>query len=373
MVELRPVELREGDFAAFFAAPLRAYGRESLYVSPLATDLRRFLDRAKNPLFGHSGDGRFYTAHRGGEAVGRIVAHVHHASNARHGLHRGYFGFFDCADDVEAARALLRAAEDFGRRQGCREIAGNFNLTAMQQVGVVTAGFAAAPYTDQVYNPPHVPALLLACGYTPFFPMRTVEVDLERLDPETLLGDKQRAVLADSSLRWETLRRRDFARILRDVRLVLNDGFDSNPMFVPLSEEEIFFQAADMMWIVDARISALVHGAEGPVGVVVCIPDLNPFLRATGSRFTAWTPVHYLRFRLRRRRAVVIFYSVARRRHNQGLNGAMLYRVTRALKDAGYRTLGITWIADENAASLRQVERLGARELHRLHLFRKDL
>lgn len=49
----------------------------------------------------------------------------------------------------------------------------------------------------------------------------------------------------------------------------------------------------------------------------------------------------------------------------------MLHRVTTALKAAGYATLGITWIADVNGASLRQMERLGARRLHRLHLFTK--
>jgi hypothetical protein len=64
---------------------------------------------------------------------------------------------------------------------------------------------------------------------------------------------------------------------------------------------------------------------------------------------------------------------VAQRRQGQGLNGAMLYRVTSALKRHGYTTLGITWIADVNGASLRQVERLGARRLHRLHLFAKPI
>jgi hypothetical protein len=49
----------------------------------------------------------------------------------------------------------------------------------------------------------------------------------------------------------------------------------------------------------------------------------------------------------------------------------MLHRVATALKSAGYARLGITWIADVNGASLRQVERLGARRLHRLHLFTK--
>jgi hypothetical protein len=368
-----PLELREGDFRAFFEAPFHAYGERSLYVSPLESDLRRVLDERRNPLFARCGARRFFSAHRGGQPVGRIVAHVHHASNARHGLRRSFFGYFDCADDREAARALLAQAEEFGRAQGCGEIAGNFNLTAMQQCGVLTEGFEGQPYTDQVYNPPHVPALLEACGYERFFPMRTVEVDLERLDPETLLGPKQRATLADAGLRWETIRARGIDRLLRQVCLVLNDGFDQNPMFVPLSDEEFLFQARDMLWILDPRISALVHGGAGPAGAVVCIPDQNPFLRATRSRLRWSTPLHFLKSRLRRRRAVIIFYSVARAHQDRGLNGAMLYRVTRALKDAGYLRLGITWIADVNAASLRQAQKLGGRTLHRLHLFRKAL
>ena len=367
------LELREGDARAFFQVPFVAYGARSLYVSPLESDLRRFLDAQANPLFAHFGARRFYTVHRDGAPVGRIVAHVHRASNERHGTRRSSFGYFECADDLEAARLLLTRAEDYGRAQGCSEIAGAFNLTAMQQCGILTDGFEGVPYSDQVYNPPHVPRLLEACGYERFFPMRTIEVDLARLDPQTLLGPKQRAALDDPALRWEPLRARGLAGLLRHVCRVLNDGFDRNPMFVPLTEEEFLFQAQDLMWVLDARISALVHGPEGPAGAVVCIPDLNPLLRAVGSRLSWSAPFHWLRFRLQRRRAVILFYSVAHAHQGQGLNGAMLYRVTSALKRAGYRTLGITWISDQNAASLRQAEKLGGRTLHRLHLFRKAL
>ena len=56
-----------------------------------------------------------------------------------------------------------------------------------------------------------------------------------------------------------------------------------------------------------------------------------------------------------------------------GLNGAMLSRLVAAAKTAGYRRLGTTWIGDVNQASLRQMQRLGAKPLHRLHLFGKPL
>jgi hypothetical protein len=51
----------------------------------------------------------------------------------------------------------------------------------------------------------------------------------------------------------------------------------------------------------------------------------------------------------------------------------MLYKVTSALKGAGYDELGGTWIADVNGPSLRQAEKAGAKPLHRLHLFAKSL
>ncbi|MFQ5961765.1 MAG: GNAT family N-acetyltransferase [Candidatus Methylomirabilales bacterium] len=366
-------ELREGDFDEFFLAPFVCYGSRSLYVSPLQSDLRRLLSRTDNPLFSEHGDFTFYTVRRSGRPIGRIVAHVHHSSNRRHGLQRSYFGFFDCADDQIAARTLLAAAEEWGRRHGCTEIAGNFNLTAMQQLGVMTAGFEHFPYTDQLYNPGHIPRLLTACGYDPFFPMTTFEVDLTDFDPAKLIGPKQQQILQARDLEWQRLGRRGFHELMADALSVLNDGFINNPMFVPLTQEECFFQAKDMMWIIDRRLSVLVYDEGQPVGVVVCIPDLNPLLHAARSRMTWTTPLRYLTYRLTRRRAVIIFYAVNRSFQDRGLNGAMLVRVTGALKQAGYTRLGMTWIGDTNLPSLRQAEKMGTRVLHRLHLFRKPL
>lgn len=366
-------ELRTGDFDSFFRAPFEAYGKNTLYVSPLKSDLKRLLDAHRNPLFKRPDAFSFFSVHRDGVAVGRIVAHAHDASNQLYNLRRGYFGFFDCIDDIDAANLLLSAAEDWGRRQGYTEIAGNFNLTAMQQIGVVTDGYSNAPYTDQVYNPPHIPQLLEKLGYAKFFPMRTFELDLQRCNAESLRSDKQRALLSDPTYTWERLRIRGFSRLLDAARVVLNDGFVRNAMFVPLTREEYFFQGKEMMWVIDQRIAPLVYHAGHPIGVAVCIPDLNPLLRNIGSCLSFSTPIHYWRHWRKRQRAVIIYYSVAYAYQGRGVMGAVLGETIDSLKAAGYTHLGITWIADENLASLRQMEKLGARQLHRTHLFRKQL
>jgi GNAT superfamily N-acetyltransferase len=359
------VEIVERDFAAFFEVPFHAYGPAEPHVSPLKSDLRRLLMAGVNPLFPDDDAFSYFSAHRGGRPLGRIVVHAHPASNRRHGTNRAAFGFFDVADDAGAAGALLARAEGWARARGFTELAGNFNLTAMQQMGVQTGGFDRAGYTDMVQNPPHIPKLLERHGFKATFPMTTFEL---RLDAARLaqVGLPQGAAFAPVT-------KATFADRMEDARAVLNDGFDRNPMFVPLTEAEFTFQAGEMTKILDPRLSSVLTLDGHPAGVVICIPDLNGFLRATRSRMGWLTPFHYLRYRLRRRRAVIVFYAVAQAHHGRGLMAAMLARTLGELRAAGYQCLGITWIADVNPASLRMMEKIGAAPLHRLHLYTKDL
>lgn len=367
-----PVTLKERDFESFFAAPFEAYGETSLYVSPMKGDLKRFLSATENPLFSSDDEITYFTAFRDGRPIGRITAHVHGASNTQYGWNRAYFGYFDCADDAEAASLLLKAAEDWGRRRGHAEITGNFNLTAMQQIGVQTSAFDKAPYTDLIYSPPHIARLLEENGYRPDFPMTTFELDLKTAAPPEI-GPKQQAILDNPDFAFAPLTRALVPQRMEDARLILNASFAQNPMFVPVSHEEFHFQARDMKWVMDPRISAVLNHRGEPAACIICIPDLNPFLRKTRSRIGLTTPWHFLMHKFTCKRAVLIFSGVRPDLQGQGVNPVVLRRVVLALKAAGYETLGNTWIGDSNKASLAQKQKSNARPLHRLHLFRKDL
>lgn len=368
------IDITRGDRRAAFEAGFNSHGSDTPYVSPMWADFDRVLDPARNPL-ATAGHGRFelFTALNGGRPVGRIVATMHDASNRRHGTTRGQFGFFDCVDDADVADALLSQAERWVAERGAGEIAGNFNMTAMQMTGVVTAGFEASPYTDMMWTPPHLAAHLSRCGYDATFPMTTFETDLASLDPAALAGARQQAILSDPAFTWHPITRRNFRGRLEEARVVLNAGFYNNPMFVPVTAAEYRFQAGEMMWVMDTRLSVVVHHHGRPAGVIVCIPDLNPFVKACRARVSWRTPWHFLNHRLTNNRIVIIYYSVVPELHGRGLNGAMLMRLITAAKAAGYRRLGGTWIADVNVASLKQMQRIGARPLHRLALFCKTL
>ncbi len=366
------VELKEKDLDSFFDVPGAIYPPEFNFVSQLKSDLKRFLSTS-NPLFKNDQDFSFFTAYKNGKLAGRIVTHIHHESNKVYQQKRSYFGYFDCINDQEVAALLLNKAEDFARKNGCLEVVGNFNLTAMQQIGVMTKIHKAYHYTDQVYSPEYLADLLQTQGYTPFFPMKTHEVDLVDFNPEILLGPKQLSIINDPRFTFSTLKDGSFDEMMEAMRLCLNNGFSENPMFIPLTKEEIYFQAKDMMLVVDEKITVVAKYDNKPVGVVICIPNLNPFLKNTKSKIGLMTLYHYFRFKLKRDSAIIIFYSVYKDFHSKGLNGVMLNKVLKALKVGGYKKMGGTWISDENAASLRQAEKLGAKTMHELHLFRKSL
>lgn len=365
--------LTEGDFGEFFEVPLRQYGSGEQYVSPFRSDLARMLDGARNPVFGDATLITYFTVSKGGHPLGRITAHIHRPSNARYGTASGSFGFFDCADDAEAARLLLGAASEWLARRGCDRIAGNFNLTAMQEMGVVVDGHHHAPFLAQHHNPAWIPRLLEQNAFEPFFPMTSWRLDVNQVDLDGLIGPKQRELLDSGSLTMEPIRRRHFRRSIEATRELLNSAFDENDFFVPMSRDEFRFQSNQMLWVLDPCISYLARMDREPVGVIACLPDLNPMLRATGSRLKASTPLHFLRSRRKRTRASLIFGGVSPARQNQGLAAILLLRALQGMRTAGYNELGITWISDSNTSSLRQMEKLGAKRLHRLYLFQKKL
>src|SRR5687768_9531124 len=98
------------DLRRFIAVPwqLREITGHATWVPPLRIAVADALDERRNPFY-REASRACWVARREGRAVGRIAAIENRAHNAFHGDRVGFFGFFECADDPEAAAALLDA------------------------------------------------------------------------------------------------------------------------------------------------------------------------------------------------------------------------------------------------------------------------
>src|SRR5881392_203339 len=142
-VEVRPVASRR-ELKAFMRLPWRLYRNEPNWVPPLLMDLRKRLDRERNPFFKHA-EAEYFLAWRDGRAVGRITAHTDQHFNQFQRHDWGMFGFFECERDPEAASALLSSAEQWLRARGRDRMVGPMDFTTNDECGVLIEGYDLLP------------------------------------------------------------------------------------------------------------------------------------------------------------------------------------------------------------------------------------
>ena len=97
------------EFDQFMDLPWSLYERGSLWTPGLKSQDRELLTPGEHP-FWESARRELFLVLRDGRAIGRIAAIVDEKYNAYANEKCGAFGFFECANDPDAAHALLDAA-----------------------------------------------------------------------------------------------------------------------------------------------------------------------------------------------------------------------------------------------------------------------
>jgi GNAT superfamily N-acetyltransferase len=124
------------------------------------------LDPHRQPIF-ERGDGAYFLARLRGRPAGRVTAHVAEPGG------EGRFGFWWTIDDRAVATALVDAAAEWLREQGCTSMTGPLSFTADDELGVQAGGFSAAGLTGRPWHPPHLARLLEDLGFEPAVERRT--------------------------------------------------------------------------------------------------------------------------------------------------------------------------------------------------------
>ncbi len=358
----------------FLAVGRELHEGDPIWTPPLYDDLARTLS-PDNPLFQ---DGRaereLYVAYRGERAVGRVLGHVHHAHNQRHGERAGFFGLLECPDELEVARALVDAVAARHRARGLERLRGPYELTISQCIGAVVSGFDEPASTSQSWNAPHLPRLLAELGFAPVYGAKVFRLDdVAGCDEDALLGDKHRAWLADPRVRvraWDMTRFDDDLHAAMDL---LNQSFAENYGFVPLSEPEVEFFARPMKRLVRPELTVFLELDGEPVSVGMVLPDFNVLVRAMAGELWPFGWAKFLLGSRAVRAGVLQFIATSPALQNKGLMRIVLAELVRRLKAHGFTSLDVTWIGDANAKSQAHMRALGMREKHALTLYERPL
>lgn len=364
----------------FIDVPWRLFdaARHPQWVPPLRIAVRDVLDVRKHP-FWRTAERALWIATRDGRVVGRVAAIENRAHNAFHGDRTGFFGFFECADDPEAAAALLDTAAHWLARRGLTAMQGPMNPSTNYECGVLVDGFEHHPVLMTTWNPPYYDALLAGAGLVPakdllgWWIARDTGAGVDFALPPAYADHAARA-LQQSGMRFRDLEPSNIEREIATCWDVYNAAWEPNWGFVPMSREEFAHLAKDLKLIADPRFAFAAEIDGKPAGFVIALPDYHVlFKRIRSGRLLPTGIVTLLAGKRSLRTLRVLALGVRREHRTRGIFALFTHEIVRRGLAAGITGAEASWVLEDNHLMNRPLRAMGATPYRRWRIYERAL
>ena len=353
----------------FLRLPFMIYRDDQNWVAPIVSEVRRVLDKKKNPYFARARL-KLFICYKEKIPVSRVAIIINRIYQEKYGVRSAFFGFFESKNDLDAVRFLFDAIDRYCRNQRIESIEGPFNPNHYSEIGLQASQYGTVPTFFQPYNPEYYHKLLENIGYRVSAKLYTLrngyiaDYVLHRYGVQNKMdkiGEYTIRPLSNKNLEAE----------LERFREVNNDAFSSNWHFIPLSKEEYLFSAKFLNLVTRPGLIQIVEHKGKPVGVFHCVLDINPLLKMFNG---VVGPLKYIRFMMGRRkiRKLVIFSLGIKKAYRHTIVYKLLLSAFCHISQE-YEEVETTWISDENTPVVKASEHLGLKPDKEFVMYKKEL
>ncbi|MBR0109366.1 MAG: N-acetyltransferase [Bacteroidales bacterium] len=235
-----------------------------------------------------------FLALRGKKVIGRIAAIINHNANKKWNENTVRFGWFDVAEDFEAAKALVDRVITWGKERGAQKIKGPLGFTDMDREGLLVDGFEnESPFTV-IYNYPYYGEFLEKMGFTKDvdWTQRFVEF-ADELPPMMQYADLVEKRYGVHIYRANTLKQ--MARRGKEMFHVLNSAFAGLYEYSKLSDEQIDGYVKQYVPVLNKDMVAfVVNEKDELVAFTVTMPHISAGVRKAKGRILPFGWIHIL-------------------------------------------------------------------------------
>lgn len=287
-IEVRAVKTRR-DLKKFITLPRKLYKGLEGYVPPLDTEQVSLLDPKKSPVFKHSKI-EYFLAYKNGKPCGRIAAIIDLIAQDHNKDKNGSFGAFACLPEKDTVCALLKAAEDWLKNEGVKEVHGPVTLTSNGESGLLVRGFKSEPMVAMPWNPPGLDKLVIDCGYKLFKELLSYKLDLT---PET----KEKFKLPSGfeigkgklkNLEIQSMSKKDIVAQSEILRSLYNDAWEGKYNYVPLQDYEVESLLKNVKPILKSEYYVQINCDGKPVAMALILPNIYDLNKGIGGNPTPW-------------------------------------------------------------------------------------
>ena len=359
------------------------YQGNPYWVPPLISERQVFLDKTKHPFHKH-GEASLFLAKRGGQTVGTIAAIINPRHNQTHGENIGFFGLFECIDDYAVAERLLATARDWVRARGKDAIRGPANYSVNDEVGLLVDGFDMPPCVLMTYNPPYYKDFLERFGFVKAMDLLQLFIDVGRLqdaekamDPRLVRVTKKLQQRSKISVR--PVRLKDFDREVEIIKSLYQQAWEKNWGNVPMTEAEIDYLGHNLRQFVDPDLVLIAEASGEPVGLALCLPDMNMPLRKAYPRpgVPEWWTLARLFYYWKVRRQIdtlrVVLLGVLEKYRRQGIEALLYMEIARRALPKGIHKAEMGWVLETNDLMLNGIQGVGGRVFKTYRMYQLPL
>lgn len=362
----------KSEFNKFLKFPWKIYSNHPNWVPPLLFDLKKVLNKKKNPFFNHA-DMELFLAIKEGSIVGRIAAIKNDLHNKEHNDKVGFFGFFECINDQEVANKLFDTAAKWITEKGLTVLRGPANPSVNDIYGLLIDGFEDPPRILMPYNPKYYMELLDHHGFQKAKDLYAWKISKEKMETNDKIKRVADIALRRSNATIRPLNMKDFNNELVKVKFVYNKAWEPNWGFVPLTDEEIDALAADLKPLVDPNLVLFLEIENKTVGFALTMPDYNFIFKEMNGRLL---PFNFIKLFTKRKSipwARIIILGVIPEYQKRGLDAALYYEImVRAMKRNIVRGEA-SWILEDNTMMNRGAETMNGDLYKKYRVYEKDL
>ncbi|MHB2148972.1 GNAT family N-acetyltransferase [Calditrichota bacterium LG25] len=373
-VEIIPVRSKK-EFKRFLDLEWEINRNTPNWISPLRMERAKLLDTKKNPFYQHA-EIEMFLAKKDGQFVGRIAAITNENHNKFHGDRWGFWGFFECINDQYVANALFKAAAEWLKARQRDNMVGPMNPSTNDECGLLVEGFDTPPFVMMTHNPDYYPRLVTNFGntkvkdlYAWYLPTETALANIT--DKLERIANK---IQARHSFRFRTAQLKHLDREIKLIKEIYNDAWSKNWGFVPFTDAEIDYLAAQLKQIVDEDLLLLAFKGDEPIAFSLTIPNINEILAKIPDGRLFPTGIFKLLFGLKKiKTARVITLGVRREYQHMGLGSIFYIETIKRAAKKGITAGELSWILEDNAPMNSAIQAFGSELYKRYRIYQYPL
>lgn len=375
MIEIKQIEPTKANLKKFTQFQIDLYDGNPYYVPPLVSDDVATLLPEANPAFDFC-EAAYFMAYRDGKPVGRIAAMINRQVNEKSGSKDARFGFIDFIDDPEVSSALLKAAEDWGRKKGMTKIIGPLGFTDLDHEGMLVNGFEELSTMATIYNYPYYPEHMEKHGYKKESDWLEFLMEVPDEIPEKY---NRIAEIVKKKFGLRVLKYTNRKRIKMEYGHALfhliNDAYKDLYQYSMLTERQIDHYIDVYLNLLNLDLVTLIVDANGKlVGVGISMPSMSRALQKSKGKMLPFGWYHLLKgLKGKNDRVDLLLVAVHPDYQNKGVNALLFQDLIPYYIKNGYKYAESNPEMESNAKVQSQWEYFTTRQHRRRRSFAKKL